>query len=133
SVFAGPSGVGKSSLINLINPNLNLTTGDLSTKTKRGKHTTRHVELLEINEDSYILDTPGFSSLNLDFIEDETQIRNYFKEINEYGKECKFLSCIHDKEPKCMVKEKVQDGTINENRYKNYLTIMEEVKSNRRF
>lgn len=133
SVFAGPSGVGKSSLINKMDPNLNLITGDLSTKTKRGKHTTRHVELLEIDRESYILDTPGFSSLNLDFIEDETQVRYYFKEIDKYGKACKFLSCIHDKEPKCMVKEKVKDGTISEIRYNNYLTIMNEVKSNRRY
>lgn len=133
SVFAGPSGVGKSSLINKINPNLNLETGVLSTKTQRGKHTTRHVELLEIDKDSYILDTPGFSSLNLDFIEDQTQVRHYFKEIDRYGKECKFLSCIHDKEPKCMVKDMVKEKTISEIRYNNYLTIMEEVKSNRRY
>lgn len=133
SVFAGPSGVGKSSLINVINPNLNLITGDLSTKTKRGKHTTRHVELMEIENDSYILDTPGFSSLNLDFIEDENQVRHYFKEIDKYGRECKFLSCIHDKEPKCMVKEMVKEGSIDESRYNNYLNIMEEVKSNRRY
>lgn len=133
SVFAGPSGVGKSSLINKINPNLNLETGILSTKTQRGKHTTRHVELLEIDKDSYILDTPGFSSLNLDFIEDQTQVRHYFKEIDRYGKECKFLSCVHDKEPKCMVKEMVREETISEIRYNNYLTIMEEVKSNRRY
>lgn len=133
SVFAGPSGVGKSTLINKINPELNLATGDLSLKTRRGKHTTRHVELLEIDKDSYILDTPGFSSLDLSFIEDETEVRHYFKEINEFGKECKFLSCIHDKEPKCMVKEKVKEGKIDKIRYDNYLTIMEEVKSNRRY
>lgn len=133
SVLAGPSGVGKSSLINMIDSKLNLETGDLSSKTQRGKHTTRHVELLEIDKDSYILDTPGFSSLNLDFLEDESQVRHYFKEIDRYGKECKFLSCVHDKEPKCKVKEMVKEEVISQIRYNNYLTIMEEVKSNRRY
>lgn len=133
SVFAGPSGAGKSSLINKIDKNLDLITGDLSIKTQRGKHTTRHVELLELDKNTYILDTPGFSSLNLDFIEEEIEVRHYFKEIEKYGKECKFLSCIHDKEPNCMVKEKVKDGIISESRYNNYLTIVEEVKNNRRY
>lgn len=133
SVLAGPSGVGKSTLINMLNPSLDLATGDLSRKTQRGKHTTRHVELIEVFKDSYILDTPGFSSLNLDFIEDETQVRYYFKEIDKYGKECKFQSCVHHKEPGCMVKEKVREGTIYQERYNNYLTIMDEVKNNRRY
>ena len=133
SVLAGPSGVGKSSLINKISPGLDLEIGGLSLKTMRGKHTTRHVELLEIDKDAYIFDTPGFSSLNLDFIDEESKVRHYFKEIDKYGRECKFLSCLHDKEPKCMVKEKVKDGIISEIRYNNYLTIMDEVKSKRRY
>lgn len=133
SVLAGPSGVGKSTIINKLNPSLNLATGELSKKTQRGKHTTRHVELLELFKDSYILDTPGFSSLNLDFIEEESQVRYYFKEIDKYGKDCKFLSCLHHKEPGCIVKEKVAEGIIYQERYDNYLTIMDEVKNNRRY
>lgn len=133
SVFSGPSGVGKSSLLNILHPSLNLEVGVVSAKTKRGKHTTRHVELIKIEDDSYVLDTPGFSSLKLDFIEDETEVRHYFKEIDDYGSECRFTSCLHDKEPGCMVKKHVELGDIARSRYENYLLILEEVKNIRRY
>lgn len=133
SVFAGPSGVGKSSLLNRIDSRLNLETGSVSGKTQRGKHTTRHTELLELDSTSYILDTPGFSSLNLDFIEDESQVKDYFREIHEFGKDCRFISCLHDKEPNCSVKEKVQEGCIHEERYNNYLLLLNEVRNIRRY
>lgn len=133
SVFAGPSGVGKSSLLNKIYKDFKLETGAISYKNKRGKHTTRHIELLELNENSFVLDSPGFSSLNLDFIEDESEVRNYFREIGKYGRECKFLSCLHNQEPGCMVKEAVEKDLINEKRYENYLLIYEEVKNIRRY
>ena len=133
TVFAGPSGAGKSSLLNAINPLLKLETGDISNKSKRGKHTTRHVELLNLKEESYVLDTPGFSSLHLDFIEEEVELREYFREINKIGKECRFISCLHDKEPDCAVKNNVETGNIDKDRYDNYLLLLKEIKSNSAF
>lgn len=133
SVFAGPSGVGKSSLLNKIHKGFKLETGDISAKNKRGKHTTRHIELLELDDNSFVLDSPGFSSLNLNFIEDESEVRNYFKEIHDYGKDCKFLSCLHNKEPGCAVKNAVEENNINNSRYENYLLLLEEVKNIRRY
>lgn len=133
SVFAGPSGVGKSSLLNKIHKGFKLEIGDISAKNKRGKHTTRHIELLELDDNSFVLDSPGFSSLSLNFIEDESEVRNYFKEIHEYGKDCKFLSCLHNKEPGCAVKNAVEKNNINNSRYTNYLLLLEEVKNIRRY
>lgn len=133
SVFAGPSGVGKSSLLNEIHEGFKLETGDISSKSKRGKHTTRHIELLELDDNSFVLDSPGFSSLNLDFIKDETEVRDYFKEIYDYGKDCKFLSCLHNKEPGCAVKKAVEEKFIDKNRYSNYLLLLEEVRKIRRY
>lgn len=133
SVFAGPSGVGKSSLLNKIHKDFKLEIGDISSKNKRGKHTTRHIELLELDDKSFVLDSPGFSSLNLDFIEDETQVREYFKEIRKYSKDCKFLSCLHNKEPGCAVKEAVENNDIDKSRYDNYLLLLEEVSKIRRY
>ena len=132
SVFAGPSGVGKSSLLNSINSNYDLEIGKISLKTSRGKHTTRHVELLKLNNNAYVLDSPGFSSLNLDFIEDETQLRFYFKDIEKYNNQCKFSSCIHVNEPGCAVKEAVESNIISTERYKNYLMMIEEIKNRKR-
>lgn len=133
SVLAGPSGAGKSSLLNKLDPNFKLETGDVSLKTKRGKHTTRHVELLELDKDSYVLDSPGFSSLNLDFIEDEINLRDYFIEIHKYGAECRFLSCLHDKEPGCAIKDYVEKDIINCFRYKNYISLLNDVRKIRRY
>lgn len=133
SVFAGPSGVGKSSLLNKINENFKLETGDVSAKTKRGKHTTRHVELFELHDNAYVLDTPGFSSLNLDFINDELEVRDYFKEILNFGQNCRFISCLHVNEPDCEVKKALEEGLINKERYKNYLLFIDEIKKNRRY
>ncbi len=133
SVLAGPSGVGKSSLLNLISEEFRLEVGGVSKKTERGKHTTRHVELLMIDENSYVLDTPGFSSLNLNFLKDERIVRDYFKEISEYGSGCKFLSCMHKNEPDCNVKAKVEEGKISRLRYENYLKFLEEVKNIKRY
>lgn len=133
SVFAGPSGVGKSSLLNRINPHFKLETGEISSKSKRGKHTTRHVELFELEENTFVLDSPGFSSLSLDFIEEDIDVRNYFREIKEYGKECRFLSCLHDKEPDCNVKRLVEESIISKDRYDNYIQFLEEVRNIRRY
>lgn len=133
TVFAGPSGVGKSTLLNKMNPCFNRETGNISNKSKRGKHTTRSVELLELDYDTYVLDTPGFSSLDLDFITEPVQVREYFREINKYGRECRFQSCMHDKEPDCAVKKCVEHGLINKDRYNNYLLLLEEIKNTRRY
>lgn len=133
TAFAGPSGVGKSTLLNSIDKNLNLETGDISQKTERGKHTTRHVELMELNNGSFVLDTPGFSSLNLDFIEEQVELSYYFREFLDENRPCKFRGCLHDKEPGCSVKERVDEGIIAEERYENYIRILEDIKNNRRY
>lgn len=104
TVFSGPSGVGKSSLLNNLNPELNRKTGDISSKSLRGKHTTRSVEFFELDDNTFVLDTPGFSSLELNFIEEAIEVRKYFIEIYKYGAGCRFQSCLHDKEPNCIVK-----------------------------
>lgn len=133
TVVAGPSGVGKSSLLNQIKPGLELKTGDVSKKTTRGRHTTRHVELIDLGSNSYVLDTPGFSSLNLDFIESEEELSRYFNEIDEFATSCKFINCLHFKEPDCEVKKQVEKGRISPVRYENYLKFLEEIKSIRRY
>lgn len=133
SVFAGPSGVGKSSLLNFINPEYKLKTGEISEKNKRGKHTTRHTELLHLKDNSYVLDSPGFSSLDINFIEYNTQLGDYFIEIKEHAKKCKFINCLHLSEPGCEVKKQVEVGEISQERYENYLLFLEEVKNNRRY
>ncbi len=132
SVFAGPSGVGKSSLLNSINSNYDLEIGKISLKTSRGKHTTRHVELLELNKNSFVLDSPGFSSLSLDFIEDEIDLKDYFKDIEEYNGKCKFSSCIHLNEPGCAVKKAVESNKLSQERYSNYLMMIDEIKNRKR-
>lgn len=133
TVFAGPSGVGKSTLLNKVNPYFNRETGEVSVKSKRGKHTTRSVELMELGEDTFVLDTPGFSSLDLDFIQDPVDVREFFREIKKYGKECRFQSCLHDKEPDCAVKKYVEEGVIDRDRYNNYLLLLTEIKNIRRY
>jgi len=132
SVFAGPSGVGKSSLLNEIEPDLKLQTGDISTKTKRGKHTTRSSSLLELSFGGFVVDTPGFSSLDLSFIKEEN-LEIFFPEMNEESLYCKFNDCKHNKEPGCSVKKSVKEGKISEERYENYLSFLSEIKKSRRY
>lgn len=126
SVIAGQSGVGKSSLLNVLKPELELKTNDISTHLGRGKHTTRHVELIEIGG-GFVADTPGFSSL--EFIGIEASDLSYcFPEMRERSVNCKFRGCTHVKEPKCAVKEAVETGEIPNYRYKHYLHFLEEIK-----
>lgn len=132
TVIAGPSGVGKSSLINILNPDAKMETGDISSKIERGKHTTRHSELFTIAQDSYIMDTPGFSSLYVNDFEKE-ELKYYFPEFNPYEGTCRFLGCDHVHEPDCAVKAAVEAGEIHEIRYKDYLEMYEELKSKRRY
>lgn len=130
TVFAGPSGVGKSTLLNTIQPNLKLKTGEISQKTKRGKHTTRHAELIELDLGGWVVDTAGFSSLDINFIEEN--LSYYFIEFEKYSLNCKFNSCKHINEPNCAVKEAVDNGNISEERYKNYVKFIEEIKEGKR-
>ncbi len=129
----GPSGVGKSTWINALSDH-ELATGEVSSKTQRGKHTTRHVELYEVFEDSYVFDTPGFSAIKLPkVIEDDRELREYFPEFIKYSEHCKFLGCLHAKEPGCEVKRQVEDGVIDESRHDNYLSFLQELQEYRRY
>lgn len=128
SFFAGPSGVGKSSIINCILPFEKLKTGTISTKIKRGKHTTRQVELIKICRDTYIADTPGFTSLNLEIEPDKLQF--YFKEFKPFIDSCRFNDCLHQHEPDCAVKNNVGISISNE-RYERYSLLLEELKQRR--
>lgn len=132
TVFAGPSGVGKSSLLNALNPDTVVKTGEISDKIKRGKHTTRHSELMNIGEDTYIMDTPGFSSLYVEDMEAE-DLKEYYNEFAVYSGQCRFNGCVHINEPECRVKEAISDGYISELRYANYKQIYEELKEKRRW
>lgn len=132
TVFAGPSGVGKSTLLNKIQSNLVLETGAISTKTERGKHTTRHVELIPLEGGGWVVDTPGFSSLNVDFIE-EQDLGHCFREFVEPMEDCRFSSCIHENEPHCGVKKAVEGGKIAPGRYESYLQLLSEIRRNRRY
>lgn len=130
-VFAGPSGVGKSSLLNEVDKNFELKTGEVSDKIKRGKHTTRHAELLKLECGGMVADTPGFSSLTLDDIE-ENELKEYFIEFDKYD-ECRFGSrCIHENEPSCAVKEAVENGEISKKRYDSYIQLLNEIRSGKR-
>ena len=132
TAIAGPSGVGKSSIINLLNPKANMETGSISRKIDRGKHTTRHSELFMIGEDSYIMDTPGFSSLYVNDFEKE-ELKYYFPEFELYEGQCRFNGCDHIHEPGCAVKEAVEKGKIHAVRYEDYKELYEELKNKRRY
>ena len=132
TVFAGPSGVGKSSTLNSLFPGANVQTGGLSEKIQRGKHTTRHSELMFVDDDTYIMDTPGFSSLYTEGIEAE-DLKLYFPEIAAYTGTCKFNMCNHISEPGCLVKKAVSDGRISKMRYDDYVMIYNELKEKRKW
>ena len=132
STVAGPSGVGKSSLINLLQPEAAMETGALSQKIERGRHTTRHSQLIPVEDGTYIMDTPGFSSLSLFGIEKE-ELKDYFFEFTEYEGSCRFTGCSHIHEPDCAVKQALKDGKISRERYENYRMLYEELKSIRKY
>lgn len=132
TAIAGPSGVGKSSLINIFQPDANMETGSISEKIERGKHTTRHSELILIEDNTYIMDTPGFSSLYTNEFEKE-ELKYYFREFEPYEGQCRFLGCDHIHEPGCQVKQALEEGKIHSNRYQNYLEMYQELKDKRRY
>ena len=132
TAIAGPSGVGKSSLINIFQPDANMETGSISEKIERGKHTTRHSELIWIEDNTYIMDTPGFSSLYTNAFEKE-ELKYYFREFTAFEGQCKFIGCDHIHEPGCAIKQALEDGKIHPVRYKNYLEMYQELKDKRRY
>lgn len=132
STVAGPSGVGKSSIINKLQSGVSMETGSISEKIERGKHTTRHTEFIPIGGDTFIMDTPGFSSLAVFDMEKE-ELEQFYPEFDEYRNTCRFNGCSHTHEPGCSVKEAIQEGKISKERYENYQLIYEELKNKKRY
>lgn len=129
---SGPSGVGKSSLINLLQPEALMETGEISRRIERGKQTTRHTQLIHVEGNTYIMDTPGFSSLFLPEMEKE-ELRQYYTEFAEFEPQCRFQGCSHISEPDCGVKHALEEGRIHPVRYENYRQLYEELKGRRKY
>lgn len=132
TALAGPSGVGKSSILNMIKPDAGATTGDISVKIERGKHTTRHSELIKLWNDTFIFDTPGFSTLYINEFSMES-LKDYFIEFEKYEGSCRFRGCVHVNEPDCAVKEALAAGEISKVRYDNYVEMYNELKEKRKW
>lgn len=132
TALAGPSGVGKSSILNAIFPKADLQTGEISEKINRGKHTTRHTEIFNLENETYVMDTPGFTSLDYAVMEDK-DLRFYFNEFSDYEGKCRFNGCVHVNEPDCMVKKAVSDGKISGLRYEIYKEMYNELKNKRKY
>ncbi|MCI6005559.1 MAG: ribosome small subunit-dependent GTPase A [Blautia sp.] len=132
TVVAGPSGVGKSSLTNLLQGEVQMETGEISKKLKRGRHTTRHSQVIPVAADTYLVDTPGFTSLYLTDME-EQDLKDYFREFRQYEGKCRFQGCRHIHEPGCAVKEALEEQKISRIRYEDYLGLYEELKEKRRY
>ena len=132
TVVAGPSGVGKSSITNCMQGEVQMETGEISKKLKRGKHTTRHSQVIPVEKNTFLVDTPGFSSLYLTDMKEE-ELRDYFPEFVMYEPQCRFQGCMHIHEPGCAVKKALAEGKISQQRYDNYLALYEELKEKRRY
>ena len=131
TVFAGPSGVGKSSLLSQLTSQKDVKIGEISEKIKRGKHTTRHSELIPIDGGGFVVDTPGFSSLNIEFI-DKFKLSSFFREMKEYSGLCRYNDCIHINEPGCAIKDAVESGDISIRRYESYKYFIDALNDPRR-
>lgn len=132
TVVAGPSGVGKSSLTNLLQDQVQMETGEISRKLKRGRHTTRHSQVISVGENTYLMDTPGFSSLYISDMEPD-ELKGYFREFGKYEGKCRFPGCSHIHEPDCEVKKALEAGEISRLRYDDYLALYDELKEKRRY
>ena len=128
--FTGNSGVGKSSLLNRLCPQLGLATGDVSEKLGRGRHTTRHVELYDLGENTFAIDTPGFSSFDTDRMEliVKENLQYAFPDFAPYLGQCKFHDCAHLKEPGCRVRQALQEGELQLSRYDSYVRLYERAR-----
>lgn len=132
TAVAGPSGVGKSSLVNCLQPEILMETGEISRKIERGRHTTRHSEVIPIHGNTYIMDTPGFSTLDIPGFEKE-ELQQYYPEFAAYEPFCRFKGCSHISEPDCGVKEALLEGNISPLRYENYKLLYEEQKNIKKY
>lgn len=132
TALAGPSGVGKSTLINALSPYAGMETGSISKKIERGRHTTRHSEIIALGDETYIMDTPGFTSLHISEITKE-ELSGYYPEFKLYEPSCRFGGCAHISEPDCGVKTAVEQGKISRVRYGNYKVLYQELKDIRRY
>lgn len=132
TAVAGPSGVGKSSLINCLQPGRKMETGAISRKIERGRHTTRHSEIIPIHGNTYIMDTPGFSTLDIPGFEKE-DLQEYYREFAAYEPYCRFQGCSHIGEPDCGVKEALAEGRISALRYENYKLLYQELKEQKKY
>ena len=129
SAFTGNSAIGKSSILNRIDSRFGLQVGDMSEKIARGRHTTRHVELFQLDNGGFVADTPGFSTFDAVRMEKLTKenLQQYFPEIDRFFAQCRFSDCKHIKEPSCVVREAVEQGEIAKSRYESYCMLYEEV------
>ena len=132
ALLAGPSGVGKSTILNTLGPQAQMETGEISKKLKRGKHTTRHAELFLVDADTYLMDTPGFTALTLGDMPEE-EIRCYYPEFHPYEGKCRFRECSHTHEPGCAVREAVENGQIHKARHTAYMALYEEQKNRKKY
>lgn len=132
SGLAGNSGVGKSTLLNALVPGLNLNVAEISQKLGRGKHTTRHSEIFRVFEDTYVIDTPGFSTLEFDNMEPD-RLSQYFRDIWELGMQCKYRGCLHATEDGCAVRPAAEEGRLSPDRYRHYLDFLAEVKETKEY
>ena len=133
TALAGPSGVGKSSILNAISPEAGSLTGEISEKISRGRHTTRHTEIFNIGEGAYIMDTPGFTSLDYTEGIEAEELRYYINEFDEYEGQCRFNGCVHVNEPDCAVKKAVSEKMINSTRYDIYCELYQELKAKKKY
>lgn len=132
TALAGPSGVGKSTILNCLHPEAKMETGDISKKTSRGKHTTRHAEIFQIEGGGMIYDTPGFTSFEI-LEAEEDNLMHYYPEIEKYTGKCRYDNCRHMKEPECAVRSAVKEGIIHKLRYNSYVANMDEIRSKKKY